>query len=305
MKSSAKKEGKSALGKGIGALLGNIDVPDEFIKESHESVIELAVGDINPNHEQPRKSFDDESLAELAQSIRENGIIQPLIVTKISENNYQLVAGERRWRAARLAELAKVPVIVRELSDEKILEHALIENIQREDLNPIETAEALKQLIERHDLTQTELAERVGKSRSALANTMRLLKLPEEIREEIIMGELSEGHGRAILALEDPEEMILVKEKILAESLSVRETEALVQELLNPVVEEAKPKAEESEDKSLRKLTIKRIETILREEYGTRVSISDRGGKGVIKLHYQSNEDLERLLNLMTPDAEV
>lgn len=301
-----KKDGKGALGKGIGALLGNMDFEPDIIHESAETVRMIAVTDINPNEQQPRKNFDDDKLNELAQSIKENGIIQPLIVTTIENNQYQLVAGERRWRAARIAGLEEVPVIIREMSEDKILEHALIENIQREDLNPIEEASALKELIDKYVLTQTELAERVGKSRAAIANTMRLLNLPERIRDEIAAGELTEGHGRALLGLQEDAKMLLAMEQVLAQDMSVRETEALVQRLLaQPEGKARESEREETQKNPLRALTLRRVEQVLRDQLGTKVKVKDKHGKGMIQLYYQSNEDLERILAILDLDQKI
>lgn len=297
-----EKKGKSALGKGIGALLNKVEVDENLIRETHESVLEIPVGDINPNREQPRKNFDEESLAELAQSIREHGIIQPLIVTKKAKNNYEIVAGERRWRAARLAGLNKVPVIVRELAEDRIFALALIENLQREDLDPIETAMALQDLIDRQNLTQNQLAEMIGKSRSAIANTLRLLNLPPEVRQEIVRGEISEGHGRALLALETKEEILACLDEVIAHNLSVRETEALVQRRQR---QGEKPVSPAPKKDRLRQLTLKRIESLLRDEFMTQVKITDRGGRGVIQVHYASNEDLERILSLFQLEEEI
>ncbi len=297
-----EKKGKSALGKGIGALLNKVEVDENLIRETHESVLEIPVGDINPNRDQPRKNFDEESLAELAQSIREHGIIQPLIVTKKAKDNYEIVAGERRWRAARLAGLDKVPVIVRELAEDRIFTLALIENLQREDLDPIETAMALQDLIEKQNLTQHDLAEMIGKSRSAIANTLRLLNLPPEVRQEIVRGEISEGHGRALLALETKEEILACLDEVIAHNLSVRETEALVQRRQRQGEEPVSPAPKKDR---LRQLTLKRIESLLRDEFMTQVKITDRGGRGVIQVHYASNEDLERILSLFQLDEEI
>lgn len=298
----AEKKGKSALGKGIGALLNKVEVDENLIRETHESVLEIPVGDINPNREQPRKNFDEESLAELAQSIREHGIIQPLIVTKKAKDNYEIVAGERRWRAARLAGLDKVPVIVRELAEDRIFTLALIENLQREDLDPIETAMALQDLIEKKNLTQHDLAEMIGKSRSAIANTLRLLNLPPEVRQEIVRGEISEGHGRALLALETKEEILACLDEVISHNLSVRETEALVQRRQR---QGEKPVSPAPKKDRLRQLTLKRIESLLRDEFMTQVKITDRGGRGVIQVHYASNEDLERILSLFQLEEEI
>ncbi|MDO5737892.1 MAG: ParB/RepB/Spo0J family partition protein [Eubacteriales bacterium] len=290
-----KKTSKSALGKGIGALLDKVQIDEQLIQKAHESVIDIDLGDINPNREQPRKHFDEAALADLAESIAENGIIQPIIVTKRGEANYQIIAGERRWRAARLAGLTKIPSIVRELSSDEILTVALIENIQREDLNPIERAEAFLTIQKNEKLSQDELAKKIGKSRSAVANTMRLLKLPDEVIEEIARGEISEGHGRALLGLDDPEAILDLKNKILENSLSVRETEAAVQDYLRPkpVKQSSKAEPEESE---LRAISLRRIEQIIRDSLKTKVRIKDRAGKGVIQLHYNSDADLEEIL---------
>ncbi len=277
------------LGKGLGALLQNIDMISEDIKGS---IVELKLNDISPNADQPRKAFDQEKLEDLANSIRANGIIQPIIVCR-AQKGYKIVAGERRWRAARMAGLSVVPAIIRELTDLQVLEHALIENIQRQDLNPLEEAYALDKLIKEHEMTQEKLAAVVGRSRPAIANTLRLLNLPEDIKKYLLNEELTAGHARALLALPDHAVQIKAVEAIIARELSVRETEKLVKKLSSP------PKIVKKPDPAY-VLSVKEVEQRLAKLFSTRVRLKDRQGKGTIQIAYFSNEDLDRLLDLFT-----
>ena len=277
------------LGKGLGALIQNVDMVSDAIKGS---IVELKLNDISPNADQPRKSFDQEKLEDLASSIRENGIIQPIIVCR-GQQGYKIVAGERRWRAARMAGLSVVPAIIRELTALQVLEHALIENIQRQDLNPLEEAYALEKLIKEHEMTQEKLAAVVGRSRPAIANTLRLLNLPEDIKKHLMNEELTAGHARALLALPEHDAQIKAVNLIISRGLSVRETERLVKRLATPPKPQKKP-----EPAYL--LSIKEVEQRLAKSLGTRVRLKDKQGKGTIQIAYCSNEDLDRLLELLT-----
>ncbi|MDD2534217.1 MAG: ParB/RepB/Spo0J family partition protein [Eubacteriales bacterium] len=276
------------LGKGLGALLTTTELINEEIRGS---IVELKINDIAPNADQPRKQFDQTKLQELAASIRENGIIQPIIVCRAAKG-YKIVAGERRWRAARLAGLTVVPAIIRELTNLQVLQHALIENIQRQDLNPMEEALALDKLISDHDMTQESLATVVGRSRPAITNTLRLLNLPESIQQHVMNEALTAGHARALLGL--PTEAIQKKaaDLIMSKELNVRETEKLVKKLQKPT------KTPEVIDEAYQ-LSVKTVERELTNCLGTKVHLKDHNGKGTITIDYYSSEDLERLLNIL------
>jgi len=276
------------LGKGLGALLQNVDLISDEIKGS---IVELKINDISPNADQPRKSFDQEKLEDLAASIRENGIIQPIIVCR-AQQGYKIVAGERRWRASRMAGLTVVPAIIRELTELQVLEHALIENIQRQDLNPLEEAYALEKLIKEHSMTQEKLSTVVGRSRPAIANTLRLINLPDEVKKMVMNEELTAGHARALLALPETSSQIKAAEQIIHRELSVRDTEKLVKKLNSP------PKTIKKTD-PLYSLSVKEVEQRLTSSLGTRVKLKDKQGKGIIQISYYSNEDLDRLLDIL------
>jgi ParB family chromosome partitioning protein len=277
------------LGRGLGALLTNTELLDEDIRGS---IVELKINDITPNADQPRKQFDQEKLQELAASIRENGIIQPIIVCR-AEKGYKIVAGERRWRASRLAGLQVIPAIIRELTDLQVLQHALIENIQRQDLNPLEEALALDKLIADHAMTQESLATVVGRSRPAIANTLRLLNLPDSIRKHLMNEELTAGHARALLALPSEELQNKAADLIMGKGLNVRETEKLVKRL------QMQPKQKKPLDDAY-VLSVREVERNLTSSLGTKVHLKDRQGKGSIVIDYFSSDDLERLLSLLT-----
>ena len=251
----------------------------------------MKISDIEPNRDQPRKNFDKEALEELADSIKQFGIIQPIVVQK-KEDYYEIIAGERRWRAAKLAKLKEVPVIIKEFSPQEVMEIALIENIQRRDLNPIEEALAYKSLIDEYHLNQDELAKRVSKSRTAIANSMRLLKLTEEVQNMLVNNEISMGHARALLSLEQEELQLEAAKTIAEKGMSVRETEKLVKSILNP--KQSKLPIPSSEAAIYNSLSDK-----LREKLGTKVSINNKkNGKGKIEIEYYSPQELERLLEL-------
>lgn len=276
---------KRGLGKGLSALIS--DLPEE---STAGQVKIVPINEIEPNKEQPRKNFDEDKMEELSQSIKEHGIIQPLIVKK-QGNFYVIVAGERRWRAARMAGLSEVPVIIQDYSNNEVMEISLIENLQREDLNPIEEAKAFETLINSFSLKQEEVAKRVGKSRSAIANTLRLLQLDESIQELLIHQSISEGHARALLALSNKADQIVVVDKILKDNISVRETEKLVKEILE------KPKKKKK--KEALSPIFKDIENKMKQILGTKVQITKGRKKGKIEIEYYSNDDLERIISLI------
>ncbi|WP_195539786.1 ParB/RepB/Spo0J family partition protein [Eubacterium maltosivorans] len=281
------------LGKGLKAL-----IPDESFMSIDNSdadnagklVFFLQINKIRPNADQPRKKFNREKLEELAASIKEHGILQPLVV-RPENNGYTIIAGERRWRAATMAGLKEVPVIVKDLPAKDVMELALIENIQREDLNAIEEAEAYGALMEHFNLTQGEIGIRIGKSRAAITNTMRLLNLPDKVRQEVLDDHISSGHARALLSLEDQKQMEALCEEIIDKKLSVRETERKVKLLKNP------PKEEKA--KSEKNPYITAVEDGLKQKFATKVKISGKKDKGKIELEYYSTEDLNRILDLL------
>ncbi len=253
----------------------------------------LKVSQIEPNREQPRKQFDEESLSELAESIKQYGVLQPLLVQK-REDYYEIIAGERRWRAAKLAKVKEVPVIIKEYTPQEIMEISLIENIQREDLNPIEEASAYQRLIDEFHLKHEEIAVRVSKSRTAITNSMRLLKLDKRVQLMLVEGEISSGHARTLLSLEDKEIQYKVAERIIEHKLSVRETEKLVKSLLNPKDPKKTEEADPGQD-----FIYKDIESKIREILGTKVNINRKdANRGRIEIEYYSMEELERLMDL-------
>ena len=278
---------RPALGKGIGALLNSAT------QEGGRKYFLCPIEDLKPHDRQPRKSFNDEKMAELVDSVREKGVIQPLVVRRL-EDHYQIIAGERRWRAAQKAGLREVPVVIQDVSEDWALEIALIENIQREDLNPIEEAEAYRNLIDSFDLSQEEVAKRVGKDRSTVANALRLLRLPAPVREDVTGGRLSMGHARALLALDDEEDLLEARSQILAKRLSVRETEALVKRIRNftgKARPAAKPAAPDPE--------LVHLAGELKRALGTQVKIVPRGKGGSIEIRYFDAGDLDRLLEIL------
>lgn len=291
---------KKGLGKGLDALIPDNKVMKplkEEVKTDKEEITESGVQMVNinqvePNREQPRKKFEEDALLELADSIRQFGVIQPLVVQK-RKDYYEIIAGERRWRAAKLAKQKEVPVIIKDYTDREIVEISLIENIQRENLNPIEEAMAYKKLLEEFKLKQDEVAERVSKSRTAVTNSMRLLKLDEKVQQMIIDDMISTGHARALLAIDDSEQQYELANKVFDEKLSVRETEKLVKEIKNPKKPSVKKKIENS-------FIYEDIENKLKEIIGTKVSISSKGnGKGKIEIEYYSDEELERVFEMI------
>lgn len=282
------------LGRGLGALLGDAALSDKASSE----VILLPLSQVEPGLRQPRKHFDQEALEELAESIRSHGILQPITVRRLESGYYQIIAGERRWRAARMAELSQIPVNVIEADDKTVMELALIENLQREDLNPMEEAAGYRALMEEYSLTQEEAAARVGKSRSAVANTMRLLSLPTELQWLLEQGTLSAGHGRALLPL-PAEQQLSLSEKIVRMGLSVRETEAQVKQLLKQQETEEEAPTKETDPFPSLSLYLKEAERDLASRLGRKVKIAHGKRKGKIELEYYGEEDLSALLNIL------
>ena len=275
---------KFALGKGLGAL-----IPDD-INEGNEGKLMISLNKIKSNIDQPRKSFDNEKIAELAESIKNHGIIQPLIL-KENGGGYIIVAGERRWRAAKMVGLKEVPAIVMDLTEKQVLEISLIENIQRQDLNPIEEALAYKKLLSDFNLTQEELSKRIGKSRTAITNTIRLINLDSRVQQYVIDGIISEGHGRALLSLEDGDLQYIYSQKVIDEKLSVRELEKLIRN--------ASLKSEKSEKNEELNPYYKDVRDRLQNYFGTKVNLSSKKNRGKIEIEYYSEEDLERILDII------
>jgi ParB family transcriptional regulator, chromosome partitioning protein len=276
---------RPALGKGIGALLNSAT------QEGGKKFFLCPIEELRPHGGQPRKSFNDKKLEELAASIREKGVIQPLVVRRM-DDYYQIIAGERRWRAAQKAGLRELPVVIQDVSEDWAYEIALIENIQREDLNPIEEAEAYRRLVEGFDLSQEEVAKRVGKDRSTVANSLRLLRLPTKIREDVVDGRLSMGHARALLSLEVDEDILEAGEQVVTKNLSVRETEALVKKIRTfgrPV----RTKKKESDPELVH------LAGELKRALGTQVKIAPKGKGGRIEITYYSPDDLDRLMGVL------
>ena len=288
------------LGKGFAALLA--DTQEDYSKFSFEdygeegqeiknSVIEIEINSIEPNPNQPRKVFNEQSLQELADSIAMHGVIMPIVVNK-KGNKYMIIAGERRWRASRLAGKKVIPAIIKDYNDREIKEISLIENLQREDLNPIEAANAMKQLMEEYDITQEDLAERIGKSRSAVANTLRLLTLEDEVIEMVSDGSLSQGHARALITL--PKEVqIAIAKKAVAKRMSVREVEQAVKDYYNPP-EERKERRQANMSVELKDLIVR-----MQRRFGTRVSAIGNDKKGRIYIDYYTRDDLDRLSEIL------
>lgn len=279
---------KKGLGKGLGSLFED---DNEIIDEN--AIKEIKISQIEPNKNQPRKRFDKEKLVALSESIKENGLIQPIIVTKSDDDRYTIVAGERRWRAAKLAGLTAVPSIVKEYTEKTVAEVALIENLQREDLNPIEEALGYKELSEKYFLKQEEISKIVGKSRSAIANAMRLLSLEDEIQSKIISGEISEGHARAALSLDGFELRNFLVSQIIENGLNVRQAEVLAKQLQKGTKEKKK------REPDVYDIELERIQNKLSSNLGTKVTISHGQKKGKIEIEYYGNEDLDRILNLI------
>lgn len=277
------------LGRGLDSLFA--DLPEE---ESAAAVTSLPLRDIEPDPDQPRKNFDEEALSTLAKSIGENGLLQPIAVRpKKAGPGYTIIAGERRWRAARMAGLDEVPVIVKDVTDEQAAALALIENLQREDLDPIEVAEGCRRLIDQYGLTQEQAASRLGKSRSALTNTLRLLSLPDDVRESVRTGAISPGHAKAILGLPTAQMMSAAAEQVAAKALNVRQTEALCRRLTKP------PKAPKPVDAFTRPVLAAEVEAALKEVTGSEVHVDYKDGRGSLRIDFYSDEQLRRYAALL------
>lgn len=279
---------KFALGKGLGAL-----IPEDMQEKKEKQDLLVPLNKIKSNIEQPRKNFDNDKILELAESIRHHGIIQPLVLRQKGED-YVIVAGERRWRAAKIVGLEKVPAIIMELTDKQVLEISIIENIQRQDLNPIEEALAYKRLLSEFELTQEELSKRIGKSRTAITNTMRLINLDNRVQQYLIEGVISEGHGRTLLGVNDGNLQYELAQKIIDEKLSVREVEKLIKHILN--------KEDEHKETKIKELNpyYKDIKERLQNHFGTKVNLSNKKNKGKIEIEYYSEEDLQRILDIIS-----
>jgi ParB family transcriptional regulator, chromosome partitioning protein len=280
------------LGKGLNAFFANVD------DNTNETIQEISIKELRPNPYQPRKVFQPEAIEELKNSIIEHGILQPIIARK-SIKGYEIVAGERRFRAAKEAKLDKVPVVVRELSEQQMMELAILENLQREDLTPIEEAIAYQTLMDKLNVTQEVLAKRLGKSRPHIANHVRLLSLSPKIQELISSGEISMGHGRALLGLKNKDNLQVLVDKIIKEGINVRQLEYMIQQLNENVSRETK---NPNKDKDI---FIKEQETVLRERFGTKVHIKQSKNKGKIEIEFFSKEDLERILELLEQEQSI
>lgn len=281
---------KFGLGKGLNALIPN-DYAELTEEKSSQTLITL--NDIKANREQPRKSFDNEKILELSQSIKNHGIIQPLILKK-KDDFYVIIAGERRWRAAKLAGLKEVPAIIMDITDRELLELSLIENIQREDLNPIEEGKAFKKLLEDFSLTQESLSETLSKSRTSITNTMRLLNLDDRVQDYIIDGVISEGHGRTLLGIKEKDLQYELAQKVIDDKISVRELEKIVRNITDT-------KSDKKIEKNTKDLSIyyKDIRDKLENYFGTKVNIEKKKNKGKIEIEYYSEEDLQRILDII------
>ena len=292
---------RKGLGKGLDSLIPENKSAKVSSSESKktEETAELKSGEqmmkinmVEPNRDQPRRNFEEDALLELADSIKQYGVLQPLIVRKRNDY-YEIIAGERRWRAAKMAGVKEVPVIIKEYNEQEILEIALIENIQRENLNPIEEAMASKKLLEEFNLKQDEVAERVSKSRTAVTNSMRLLKLDQRVQQMIIDDMISTGHARALLAIDDPEQQYMLANKIFDEKLSVRETEKLIKEIKNPKKQKEKKVIENA-------FIYEDIEDKMKQVLGTKVHVASKGkGKGKIEIEYYSDKELEHMFDMI------
>lgn len=277
------------LGKGLGALLG-----DAALHSQEGGSVMLPISQLEAGLRQPRKYFDEEALSELSDSIRQHGILQPITVRRLSSGYYQIIAGERRWRAARMAELSEVPAIVIEADDRKATELAMIENLQREDLNPIEEAEGYRSLTETFGMTQEEASARVGRSRPAIANSLRLLALPQDIQSLLVMGLISSGHARALLQLKDPDEQKRTANSVVHNQLSVRQTELLVRRIM-----EQGKRSSAGEQTGVTVNYLQDVGRQLTERLGRRVNIVNGKKKGKIELEYYGDRDFEELLLIL------
>lgn len=300
---ATKKTGKG-LGKGLGRGIGNLipeetkDEKDVVVKEVVKEVVvkepaevKVRISQVEPNKEQPRKYFDEDALIELSESIKQYGVLQPLLVQK-KDNYYEIIAGERRWRAAKLAGVKEIPVVIKDYSDQEVMEIALIENIQREDLNPIEEAQAYQRLIKDYRLKQDEVAEKVSKSRAAITNSLRLLKLDKRVQEMVMEGKLSNGHARTIISIEDGDKQYAIAQKIFDEKLSVREVEKLMRE--------QDKKGKQPKELPENDFVYRDLEEKLSKSLGTQVTIKNKSNnKGKIEIQYYSQSELERILEFL------
>lgn len=289
---------KTGLGKGLSAL---IPQTSREIKEGEENVTEIAVSAIVPNSFQPRRFFDEEKLKELASSIKEHGVVQPVVVRPLKEGQYELVVGERRWRACQYLHLPKIPAVIKEYTDEQMMELAVVENIQRQDLNPLEEAQAYKKLITEFNYTQEMVAQKVSKSRAFVANMVRLLNLPTEVLNYLSHGQLSVGQARPLLTLEDAELQKSIAKKIIKEKMTAREAEEYVRKIMDNISRE-KPARRRKSKLSPELLD---IETRLREICGTKVQIRDKGNKGKIEIEYYNSDDLNRIISYFLQDESL
>lgn len=281
------KPKRAALGKGIGALLSSA------AQEGGKKYFSCPIEELKPHSQQPRKSFDDKKMAELVASIKEKGVIQPLVIRQLADH-YQIIAGERRWRAAQKAGLERVPVVIQDVTEDWALEIALIENIQREDLNPLEEATAYRHLMDNFDLSQEEVAKRVGKERSSVANALRLLRLPNKVKDDLLASRLSMGHARALLSLECDEDITEASDEVIRKKLSVRETEALVKKIKN-FTQQKKPQAPPMKEVDANLIE---LESTLKQTLGAQVKLTAKGQGGRIEINYHDQVELERLLEL-------
>ncbi len=281
---------KKGLGKGLGALLNTEEAVDSTLDQSFE----LKISQIEPNKDQPRTEFDPDKLNILAESIKKYGVLQPIVVKKLENGFYKIIAGERRWRASKLAGLKKIPVVIRDYDDQETMEIALVENLQREDLNPFEEARGYKELMDLFGMTQEQVAQKVGKSRSAVANSIRLLSLCEEIKDLVLKKELTVGHVRALLATDHEGVQLMAARRIVAEGLNVRQTEALIKSLLQTKKEKKKDPVDEELKRYLATLEKK-----LSNSLGTKVTIQSKKNRGKIEIEYYSNDDFERIMNII------
>ena len=300
---ATKKTGKG-LGKGLGRGIGNLipeetkDEKDVVVKEVVKEVVvkepaevKVRISQVEPNKEQPRKYFDEDALIELSESIKQYGVLQPLLVQK-KDNYYEIIAGERRWRAAKLAGVKEIPIVIKDYSDQEVMEIALIENIQREDLNPIEEAQAYQRLIKDYRLKQDEVAEKVSKSRAAITNSLRLLKLDKRVQEMVMEGKLSNGHARTIISIEDGDKQYAIAQKIFDEKLSVREVEKLMRE--------QDKKGKQPKELPENDFVYRDLEEKLSKSLGTQVTIKNKSNnKGKIEIQYYSQSELERILEFL------
>ncbi len=281
---------KKGLGKGLGALLNTEEAVDSSLDQSFE----LKISQIEPNKDQPRTEFDPDKLNILAESIKKYGVLQPIVVKKLENGFYKIIAGERRWRASKLAGLKKIPVVIRDYDDQETMEIALVENLQREDLNPFEEARGYKELMDLFGMTQEQVAQKVGKSRSAVANSIRLLSLCDEIKDLVLKKELTVGHVRALLATDHEGIQLIAARRIVAEGLNVRQTEALIKNLLQVKKEKKKDPVDEELKRYLATLEKK-----LSNSLGTKVTIQSKKNRGKIEIEYYSNDDFERIMNII------